>query len=310
MAFWVFGSNVKRRSQSQDLRPPWKAATGVGMVERRTVMSTPAPATMAQGQKILALMSQSGASREEIQNFLEGIGDLVVPLLRADYSSIDRAAFHALLAPPLKSIDWTPVSQYAEKIRDWNRRFGLGLSDTQLTAHELLLLDEGDHAGPLLPTSISLTLGKSLQHDWEVVMEILKYEVEKLGVPFKEYFDASCLSYSPGSEPSESKVPQLVPALLDIGRFWDTDNGVVPRKVREQLKGRPLPGLEVAWLLALNPQVFLAMDGKTIPFLCAAGLVVYSDDLLCFDRGSGGAFVSDRWDGDRWYGCSVVAFRE
>jgi hypothetical protein len=263
-------------------------------------MST--PATLGQGQKFLEFFTQADATREQVQNLL-GNGDLLRPMLVADLSRVDRTAFAALLASPVSSIDWTPVGQYAGKLRDWNERFQLGLTDKQI---DTLAAELPDHAGPHQPTGIKLYLSKVLKSDYEVAMKILRYEVEKLGVRFTEYFAPQRLSCFPGSEPPKSKSPSLGVAMLDIGTFWDPENGVVPREVRRQRSS--WPGLEVVWLLALNPQVFLAMDGKAVPFMWAAGLVVGAG-LPYFDRGRGVAFVGDGWDDDRWYGDSVVAFR-
>lgn len=259
------------------------------------------PATLAQGQKLLSLVKD--VPSKQVQNLLEN-GDLLLALAKADGSRIDRAAFNALLAPVPEAIDWTPVSQYADKLRDWNNRFSLGLSDEQIDG---LILP--DHAGPHQPTSITLTLGKGLQHDRKVVRQILKYELNKIGVAFTDYSEDAPTSYFPGSEPADSKQPSLGTALLDIGRFWDSKNGVAPRAVREQFRGQPLPALEVAWLLALNPQVYAAMDGKTVPFMWAPGLVIRSGGVACFGRGAVGAFVRGHRGGNQWGGDSVVVFR-
>lgn len=268
-------------------------------------MSTP---TLSQGQKFLALVAEADTTREQVQNLLAN-GDLVKALLGAtDLGRVDRDAFRALLAPapkPVTPIRWGSAADYAAKLCDWNDRFRFGLRNQQIDELFAVL---PDHAGPLQPTGISLTLGKGLRHDWEVVMKVLEYELQKLGVKFTEYFDASRLSYFPGSEPAKAKTPQLEGALLDLQTFWDLQNGVMPREARRQ-RSR-WPGLEVAWLLALNPEVFLAMNGETIPFMWATGLVVDSGRLPYFYRDSDGAFVRDYWGGCGWGGGSVVAFGE
>ena len=229
-----------------------------------------------------------------------------------DFSDV-RRALQAIIEGKFPEIPTNPpsgltrVSQYAHKLNGWNDQFDLGLTAEGI-AHVMSALP--DHDGLLLPTGIKLTLGRGLQHDWEVGMKILAYELDKLGVRFTEYFDASRLSYFAGSEPEHPDGVELDVALLDLQTFWDPRSGIVPREVRKQLKGQPMPGLEVVWFLALNPQVFLAMDGKTMPYLWAAGLVVDSDSLPYFGRDSDGAFVLDGWDGLQWHDDSVVAFRE
>ena len=83
---------------------------------------------------------------------------------------------------------------------------------------------------------------------------------------------------------------------------------MVPDEVRKIEKR--LPGLEVAWLLALNPGAYVAIDYETIPGFIAAGLVVGSDDVPFFARDSGGAFVGGSWSDCGWDGRSVVRFRD
>lgn len=223
-------------------------------------------------------------------------------------SGVDRSAFKALLAPPPKSIAWTPVNQYADKLRDWNHRFSLGLTEAQISD---LAAELPDHAGPHQPTGIGLTLGKNVKDTRKVIHQIIEYELGKLGVVYTDYIGQSnwSVQYLAGSEPPKDRKPRLSVALLDIGTFWDPQNGVVPNQARRQ-RGR-WPGLEVYWLMALNPQVLNAIDYETIPGFIAAGLVVDSDGVPVFRRGSGGAYVSGRWGGGRWRGGAVVvAFRE
>ena len=69
-------------------------------------MST--PATLAQGQKLLALLSEAGATVEQVQTLLAN-GDLVRVMLLADLARVDREAFETLLVPQPVSTDWTPV---------------------------------------------------------------------------------------------------------------------------------------------------------------------------------------------------------
>ncbi len=267
-------------------------------------MSTP---TLPQGQKILSLVPKD-ATNDQVQNLIEN-GDLFRALFTdAGLSNVDRSAFMALLAPPPKQINWRPVADYGLKLREWSDRFGLGLTDVQI---DELVAALPDHAGPRQPTSIGVTSGKGLEFDRKVVQPIIKYELAKIGVTYTDYIRQCGLSvkYLPGSEPvHRGRKPQLAPALLDIGTFWDTQNGVVVREARRQYNR--WPGLEVDWLMALNPQVLAAIDYKDIPGFIAAGLVVDSDDMPSFYRAGRKAYVIEGWDGIRWYGHSVVAFRE
>lgn len=267
-------------------------------------MSTP-----ASFQQFAKLNEQLGKpSAEALQWLLESgllsdLGAAVGPHLAA----VDRKAFRSLLAPKPPVIRWSPVAQYAVKLHDWNRRFDLGLRKAEI---DILVAALPAHAGSHQPTSIALTLGKGLQHDYEVALKILAYEVGKVGVKFTPYVDSSRVSAFPGSKVQRMAKPGLGVALLDVGRFWDPVNGIVPRQVREQFRDRPLPGLEVLWLLALNPHVYTAMDGKRIPYMFGIGMVVDGESVLCLGCDSADAFVCGYWDEGPWCIGSVVIFRE
>ncbi len=165
-------------------------------------MSAP---TFKQARRVVDFFDEVKATNEELQNWL-GAGDLQKMMLKADLTRVDRQAFHALLNPPPVPIKWGSAIDYVTKIRDWNQRFYLGLSDQQID--ELFSVLPA-HASPLQPTGISLTLGRGLRYDWEVVMKILEYEIEKLNVRFNPYVDALHVSYFPGSMPATNEGPTL-----------------------------------------------------------------------------------------------------
>lgn len=274
-----------------------------GKYERWTVMTTP---TLAQGQKLLLFLSHVNATREQVQSLLAN-GDLLKELLNApDLSKVSREKFQALMAPPPQVIDWTPVHQYADKLREWSEQKQLEFS---LLDEHIANLVVPDHAGPYQPTSIVLEYGIGFAFNLRVVREVLAYELHKLGVPFTDTIGQQAGRFL-DSKPEQRRSPQLNAALLDIGRFWDFQNGVSVREVRERLAGQPLPGLEVYWLMALNAQVFAAIDRTTVPALLVPGLVVGSGEVPVFDRGLGEVCVDSCKDGVRWGVGSVVAFRE
>jgi hypothetical protein len=258
------------------------------------------PASLDQGKKVLDLFQK--ATTEEIQNFLSN-GDLVKAMIVADLSKVDRSAFATLLAPAPKSINWTPVNEYAEKIAARSKLRGWGLTKAQIDSFAATLKD---HAGPLLPTGISLWLGRNLQYNWDEAMAWLNDEVSARNEKFKPYFDASRLSFYPGSEQSGKR--KLTAVGLDIDVLWDRTNGFSPKGTRPHRA--TWPGLEVAWLLALNPQVYLGIDYETIPAFWAPGLVVGSDSVPYFSHGTDEAFIGDYWDVYQWCVSSVVSFRE
>jgi hypothetical protein len=263
-------------------------------------MAASTPASLDQGKKLLDLVQK--CTTEQLQNILTN-GDLVKLMFDAPLKDVDRTAFSALLTPPRAPIAWRPVYQYAFKIIEWNKLRGWGLTTTQITTFAKTIVD---HLDPLHPTGISLWLGRDLPYNWEEVMACLKLEVEALGENFTPYVGAERVSFFPGSKQTGGR--KLTVALLDLATYWNPTDGVVPNEVRKIEKR--LPGLEVAWLLALNPEVYVASGYETIPGLIAAGLVVGSDRVPGFAHGSVQAYVDGYWAGSRWRERSVVAFRE
>lgn len=233
------------------------------------------PTSLKQAAKML---EQLGDPSSELMQYLLGSGlladfrDCIGPHLK----QVDRVAHRALLAPPPKQIDWTPVVEYADKLRDWNKRFDLGLTEAQI---DQLARNLPDHAGPHLPTGIRLTLGRGLENDREVVRQIIAYELDKLGMSFTdELEDVKLLSFL-GSE-SKSETLQLDVVLLRL-----TEGDVYyKRRWSKSYEDKPLPALEVYWLMALNPQVLAAIDGETVPFIWAPGFDVSGDNPAVFVR--------------------------
>lgn len=60
-------------------------------------------------------------------------------------------------------------------------------------------------------------------------MKILAYELDKLGVRFTEYFDASRPVVLRGRAEHPDGV-ELDVALLDLQTFWDPRSGIVPAR--------------------------------------------------------------------------------
>jgi hypothetical protein len=208
-------------------------------------------------------------------------------------------------------INWTPVTQYIDKLRDWNDRFDLGLTEAQI---DNLAVNLPDHAGSCHPTGISLMLGKGIQCDWKVAMQVLQYELSKVGVLFKDCLDSKVSYYSGSEEPIKGGEPQVDVALLDT--TWTPTSDIVPCQMHEQYQGQPLPGLEVAWLMALNPQIFNTIDHETVPAFLAPGLVSCANSVPVFDRGDFDGegeddmpFVGDVWFDDEVNDCCWVVFR-
>lgn len=263
----------------------------------------PSQPTFPQVLNFLEFLNKQKLTTQQFQNVMEN-GDLLKQMLNCpDLSLVDRSAFSALLVPKL-TIPWTPVKLFSKLIfaRSKKRGWGYTKAETDKLAAELL-----DHAGDLQPTSVSVWLGKDLKFNYSEILLWIRDEVEKLGFRFKEYSDyANRLSFLSGSEISGKRF--LGPCYLELKKFRDKVNGIVFGDVKSQ--SQRWPSLEVLILLALNPQVYILMDGEKVPYMIAPGLVGGSGRLLGFDCVSGEAYVNDFWDGGRWYSTVFVSFRE
>lgn len=257
------------------------------------------PASFNQYVKLHSILNRP--SSESFQNFLAN-GDLLLQMACVDLSRVDRSAFGAVLTPTPAPIAWRSVNEYADKIVEWNRLRGWGLTKTQISTFAATLVD---HLDPLHPTGISLWLGRDLPYNWEEVTACLKHEVEALGVKFLQYIGSDRVSFFAGSE--QSGKCKLTVALLDLATYWNPTDGVNSNEVRRAEKW--LPGLEVAWLLALNAPVYLAIGSETIPGFIAAGLVFDSDFVPVFERDLDVVVVRGCLD-SRWQLRSVVRFRK
>ena len=156
------------------------------------------------------------------------------------------------------------------------------------------------HSGPLMPTSVSIWLGKDLAYNWGEMMVWVKDEMKALDCEFQTYFSPNQLSFLPGSERTGRRRLSVVTLDL-VDTYWDPVDGVVLRDVRPLRSS--WPGLEVATLLALNPQKYAEMNWLTVPNMFVPGMVINSnpDWAPCFFR-----------TGHRFYvnGDSASNFRE
>lgn len=247
---------------------------------------------LGQREKLRRLLDPRGYTLDDVKSLLAypKLVDIMIDLLQGTDVRAD---------PQL--IRWTPVRQYAEKLTDWNEHFSLGFDKKQISN---LMQSLPEHDGALQPTGISLTLGHGLASDLDISMQILEYELGKIGIRFENRLKNSRVEYFPGIEPKDDCKGMNV-ALLDIDSFWKPDSGVSAKEVRNHY--RYLPTHEVALLLALSPHVFQDMDGRTFPYLVAAGLKVNDDEVPCFRKDKNSFFVDGGWAGNLWR--SVVVLR-
>jgi len=262
-------------------------------------MST--PVSVSQITKLLEVLGNP--SREEFQYLLAN-GDLLKAMVGANLHVVDRSAFKAALRSPVVP-SWRPVSEYAEKISEWNTLRNWGLSETQIATFSDTLVD---HHDTLNPTGISLWLGRNLQFNWEEAMFCIKHEIEAIGMKSNIYIDAKDVSFLPGSE--QTGEPELTVALLDLESYGDPTDSISAGEVRE-IEGR-LPGLEVAWLLVLNPRMFVSINYDTILGFVAAGLLVGAGErTVDFSYGSEGAiYIDNGWVDSPNKSRTIVRFRK
>jgi hypothetical protein len=218
---------------------------------------------------------------------------------------------------------YTPVDQYAERIlarsrlRGWGFDGGAGDPIMKLAFRSNANLWE--HWGILKPVGAMLWLGHDLAYNWAEGLAWLKDELEAAdtGLKWNNYLKDAVISFYPGSE--QSGKPNAGAVGLDLSAFWvprdsllASGGGLVPSERRRQKMqiGYRWPALEVLWFLALNPQYCGFMNGKTEPFLMAAGLEVSPGFVPVFTRHGRDFFVGAESADARVDRTSMVSFRD
>ena len=200
---------------------------------------------------------------------------------------------------------WTPVEHYVQLImeRSDEREWGFQKFDAIKLALKLT-----EHANLLTPTSVNIWLGKNLAHNWLEAIFWIKDGVESLNYDLKVFFESTQLSFLQGSQPTKNGQIGMDAVVLDLKTFWGhIDNGIP--WWHNQPTNIVWPGLEVAWLLALNPQIFIGMDGKTIPYLLASGLTIDENDIPCFHRDGRKLCIGHSLRGNNWQKEALVCYR-
>jgi hypothetical protein len=178
--------------------------------------------------------------------------------------------------------DWTPVDKYPGLIMERSEQRGWGF--TQDDFHKLAIeLNGNDHAGLFMPTGIDIWLGNDLIFNWKEAINWLKDSLRGIGYELQLYVKDNRIFFLSGSEKSGEKKLKMV--NLDFAKFQAkkfkeglTSSDVVSKKLI-------WPGLEVVWLLALNPHICLEIGEEKFPGLLLPGLVTYEysfpGDQLC-----------------------------
>ncbi|OVE78638.1 hypothetical protein BVY00_02260 [bacterium G20] len=203
---------------------------------------------------------------------------------------------------------FTPVDQLVDKIMARSELRNWGFTDEHPQALREQLAGR-EHAGPLAPVGVTIWRGVgNLAYNWAESLAWWSDEMKVIGLNPVDYLSELEPKLYPNRE--SSLRPMLQACNLDFYTFWDPKNGIVPRDVRNAHPMRKWPALEVIDFLALNPHYAAIMDGENYPFLMAAGLVVDSGRVPYFRRDGRGVYARYDWDGRRWGGTAMVAFRE
>lgn len=261
-------------------------------------------ATMGQATEITGKLRD--VSRDRVQRLIDG-WDLVVKLMDVDPDSIDRLAFDALLNPSaqLPAGLLTPVDQLVARFMARNELRNWGFTDNDAESLRQQLQGH-DHAGPLLPLSLSIWLG-SLERTWAEALLWALDTAREVGLTADNYLANVKPEFYKGSE-FRGRKRQLDVVGLDFQTFYDPVNGIAPDRIRPQRER--WPSLEVLYFLALNPGYLKAMDGNKLPWLMAPGLVVHGVNVPFFYRYGRGFFANSSWSYASLALTAVVAFRE
>jgi hypothetical protein len=159
--------------------------------------------------------------------------------------------------------DWKPVDTYVDAIWARSRLRRWGLTKKYI---ESALSGIGGHRDVLHPTAVKLTLGKGAGYDWAEANAWLADAVGELG---SKYFDdcteiarsRKWFHYARNSGPTVELEPELQPSHLDLESFhlkdevaWN-DRPIMLHLIDER---ETWPGTDMAWLFALNPEMFLS----------------------------------------------------
>jgi len=197
----------------------------------------------------------------------------------SNLSQFNSERFKALLNEEPVEIPWTSTDQYIERIMKRNDKRNWGLTMYNVKCFMLYLKK---HRSSLNPTGVNIWLGKGLVYNWTEAMFWLKDELEALNHDFKISFDTSRIKFR--SNFKRRSDCGLFAVKLDVGTYWNPVNGIAPWDILRSSSIKVWPDLSIPFTLALNPQVFTKMDGKTIPYMWAPGLVIDSNNLPVFYR--------------------------
>jgi len=204
-------------------------------------------------------------------------------------SSISVVMMRALRAhltsniSPLK-INWKHPSLFSRTIEGWGVECGWSLPDALIEGLQQALVGRR-HPGPLQPLSVDFWLNKTLPDNLQLVLWRLRH-VAKCR---EEEFDCIDLRRCTAPDDQGGDERYLRPVVLDLSKYWDLNDGIVPAEV---MSAEPRwPGMAAVCLAALNPDVVFRSDDELVPALVIPGIRVGDDEILRIRRGVDGLIV-------------------
>lgn len=225
-------------------------------------MSTP---TLAQAQKLLSLFG--GWSSEDVQTLIaSGLLGAIRDIGPARLGGLHLDQFRKLLESTPAAIQWRSPSKYWEKFEEWNRRFDLGIPREQV-----INIGKGlRHQDLYAPATVCYYSKSGFIADWEVVMDVLRYELSKIKIGLNVGISPTLLRNRQGSEAWVASSAVHSAGVVDLRKYWHPGSQETLEDIlsKESYWG----SLEILWLLALNLSVFTEMNKGRFPSIFISGL--------------------------------------
>ena len=175
-----------------------------------------------------------------------------------------------------------------------------------------------DHLDPLRPITVSFSLGKGFEADYDAnvswLADALAGLKDEAGGPapvqFTDYLKQNNWTPSAHANTRPTDKAFVKPVYLDYRKYWDKKDGHTADGVwaMENNLATHLPLLEPLTDAALNPEHTAAMDGEKIPHVIVSGVRVDSGHVLHLYRDSDEVYLRYDWSGNRWYDSAFAAF--
>lgn len=221
--------------------------------------------TLDQGQKLLSLFK--GWSSEEVQVLIaSGLLGAIRDIGAARLGGLRLDQFRALLESTPATIQWRSPSKYWEKFEEWNRQFDLGIP-----SEHVINIGKGlQHRDPYAPATVCYYSKSGFITDWEVVMDVLRYELSKIKMGLNVGVSPTLLRNRQGSEAWVASSAVHTAGVIDFKKHWNPGSQETLEVVLP--KESYWASLEILWLLALNLSVFTEMNKGRFPSIFISGL--------------------------------------